>query len=214
MAIHGKVQSESTFKPVSQGLHQAICAMVVDMGIQPGSDMYPKPKHKIYIGWDCLDEIVEWEKDGKKHSGPARIGREFTLNLGDTSNLRPFLESWRGMNFTDEQAEAFDIGKLMGAACQITVVHKQKRQGKGVRADVKTAVPWPKGMAKPAVPESAVMYDLTNPDPKSYDMLPQWIREKIDSRLADNELEMRDGKGDDVPGGIPDAPPFSDDSPF
>ena len=78
MAIIAKSQGESTFKPVTEGLHQAICSGVVDLGIQPGQElcwgiitilshqllplfslgMCDKIKHQLPIEGECLVELT------------------------------------------------------------------------------------------------------------------------------------------------------------
>ena len=37
------------FKRCPAGSHLAVCNMVADVGLQPGSRMYPNPRHKINV---------------------------------------------------------------------------------------------------------------------------------------------------------------------
>jgi len=207
---------ESTFKPVLAGLHPAICVGVIDLGIQEGSDQYPKPKQKIHIRWVALDQMVEWEKDGVKHSGPAIVGATYTLSLSENSNLRPMLESWRGRAFTEQELERFNVAALAGKPCQLNVIHVAK--GPKTYANVKTIVPWPKGMPVPTenVP-AAVVYTPSAHDQAVFDALPKWLRETIDKRLADNWADY-DAKFrqpvDPVPPGPGYGDSFNDDIPF
>lgn len=211
MAIIAKSQGESTFKPVTEGLHQAICSGVVDLGIQPGSDMYPNPKHQVYLRFDCVDELVEFEKDGEKKSGAARCGATYTLSLGDKSKLRPLLESWRGKKFNDTELEGFDIEKLLGVPCQVQVLHTHKA-GK-TYANIGTVVPWPKGVDKPAVPPDAVTYSPSAHDQAAYERLPKWLQEKVTARLANSYAEM-DAKEKAAPKPEAASADFDDDIPF
>jgi hypothetical protein len=210
MAIIAKSSGESTFKPVTEGLHQAICSAVVDLGMQPGSDMYPAPKHQVYLRFDCVDELVEFEKDGQKQSGPARCGATYTLSLGDKSKLRPLLESWRGKKFTEQELEGFDIEKLLGVPCQVQILHSHKA-GK-TYANVQTVVPWPKGVEKPAAPADAFKYSPSEHDQSVYDRMPKWLQEKVGGRLANNYQEL-DAKDKNAPKAEP-AGDFDDDIPF
>jgi hypothetical protein len=210
VAIMAKAKGESTFTPVSEGLHQAICSAVVDLGMQPGSDMYPQPKRQVYLRFDCVDETVEFEKDGQKMTGPARCGATYTLSLGDKSKLRPLLESWRGKKFTAEELEGFDISKLLNVPCQIQILHNHK--GGNTYANVQTIVPFPKNTPKPAPAPDAVIYSPSAPDKDAWDRLPQWLQKKIQERLGDTEDDLRKPK---AAGAAPAAESdFDDDIPF
>lgn len=208
-------RGESNFKPVSAGLHPAVCVGVIDLGIQEGSDQYPKPKQKVHLRWVALDETVEWEKDGQKHTGPAIIGATHTLSLSENSNLRPLLESWRGRAFTEAELERFNVAALAGKACQLNVIHVSK--GPKVYANVKTIVPWPKGVPVPteSVPP-AVVYTPSAHDAAVFDALPKWLRESIEKRLADNwaQYDAQHAKAPTEVGHDAHPAAFDDDIPF
>lgn len=209
MALMAKAKAEPTFTPVSEGLHPAICSAVVDLGMQPGSDMYPKPKRQVYLRFDCIDEQIEYEKDGKMLVGPARCGATYTLSLGEKSKLRPLLESWRGKKFTDAELDGFDVSRLLGAPGQVQILHTHKNGN--TYASVQTIVPFPRGMDKPAQSPDAVYYSAADQEcPQArFDLLPKWLQEKIRGRLADDE----DGLKPHTPP-TSDQPDFDDDIPF
>lgn len=213
MGLMAKAKSDGGFTPVSEGLHQAICSAVVDLGMQPGSDMYPKPKRQVYLRFDCTDEPIEFERDGKTMTGPARCGATYTLSLGEKSKLRPLLESWRGKKFTDDELAGFDVSKLLGAACQVQVLHSHKNGN--TYANVQTVVPWPRGVEKPALAEDAVYYSAADPGcPESaLERLPKWLQEKVAGRLADDEDGMRSERTTQT-APAHDGDAFDDDIPF
>lgn len=202
------------FKPVSEGLHPAVCVAVIDFGIQEGSERYPKPKHKVHLRWACIDEQVEWEKDGQKHQGPAIVGRTFTYGLSENSHLRPILESWRGRKFTEDELEGFDVSTVAGHPCQVTVVHEHK--GDKTYANVASVVAWPRGVPKPTLTAPpVVVYSPSAHKQEVYESLPQWMRDTIDHRLANDYAEL------DAQGALPtqesvqgDVGGFDDDIPF
>ena len=90
------------FKGLSAGTYVSVCNAVVDLGIQPGSPMYPDPKHKVWIRFEVPDERIEYERDGKKLEGPRVISKEYTASMHEKANLRKDLENWRGKAFTDD----------------------------------------------------------------------------------------------------------------
>lgn len=211
MGLMAKAKGESTFTPVSEGLHPAVCSGVIDLGMQPGSDMYPKPKRQVYLRFDCIDEQIEYEKDGKRLVGPARCGATYTLSLGEKSKLRPLLESWRGKKFTDSELEGFDVSRLLGAPGQVQILHTHKNGN--TYANVQTIVPFPKGMEKPRASEDAVYYSAADPECPTarFDLLPKWLQEKVQSRLADDEDGLKGETPDTSQAGSSD---FDDDIPF
>ena len=89
------------FEPVAAGTHIAICDMVVYLGVQPGSGMYPKPKPQVFIRFELPNERIDFEKDVKKMNGPAVIGKRYTASMNEKATLRKDLEGWRGKSFTD-----------------------------------------------------------------------------------------------------------------
>lgn len=197
------------------GNHVAICNAVVDLGMQPGSHMYPDPKHKVYIRFELPQERVKYTKDGQEIEGPMSIGATFTASMNEKANLRKFIQSWRGATFTDAQAADFDCRKLLGQRCLLNVTHTE-RDGK-TYANISTATPLPKGMqSKEAQHNPSLFYDLTAPDPHALAALPEWLREKIAKRIVTTpedkyDEEERAGRDmDDVQAGEP----FNDDIPW
>jgi len=211
MGLIATAKQGSNFTPVSEGLHQAICSGVVDLGMQPGSEMYPKPKRQVYLRFDCVDEQIEYEKDGKKLEGPARCGATYTLSLSEKAKLRALLESWRGKKFTDAELEGFDVSRLLNVPCQVQVLHTSKNGN--TYANVQTIVPWPKGADKPTPADDSVYFSSVDGATRAaFDKLPKWLKEKVEKRLADDEDGLRaDTKKAPATNAEPD---FDDDIPF
>src|SRR5215469_847031 len=172
-----------SFKGVPAGSHVAICDIVADLGIQPGSKAYPTPKRQVYIRFEIPAERVDFEKDGVKLEGPAVIGNCYTASMNEKAQLRKQLESWRGKRFTDEEAELFDVSSILGKACLLTVVEKQI--GDRVYSNIAAIGPLPKGMQSPILETNALYYDST--DTEQLEALPQWIQDKIKNQVSPKE---------------------------
>jgi hypothetical protein len=173
------------FKPVPAGNHVGICSMVVGLGKQRiNSAMFGESvKPQIYVAWELPHEQMEWtDKDGNVRNGPMRIGRSYTLSLHENAALRHDLESWRGRPFTEEERRGFDINKLASAPAMVNVTHEE-RNGK-TYANVTAVTPMPKGMDKPALSDSAIIYD-DDEFRHNYDHLPEWLQKKIDAQVKD-----------------------------
>ena len=113
--------SSSSYTPCPAGLHHAVCVDVEDLGVEV-SDKFkdkngkPVEAHKIRIVWQIDEPRME--------SGARFLtSRFFTLSLNEKAKLRPFLESWRGRPFTqDDLKNGFDVEKLIGVNCTLQVL--------------------------------------------------------------------------------------------
>lgn len=119
------------FTAAPEGLWPAVCCDVVDLGMVMNAQW--GEKHMIKIIWQ-LEEI------DPKSKKPFIVIRRFGLSLSEKSHLRPILESWRGKKFTTEELAGFDLEKLIGANCQVQVIHNILKDG-AVFANVQAVVP-------------------------------------------------------------------------
>lgn len=109
------IVSGKSFVPAPEGLHNAVCVDVIDMGLVEGA--FGK-KHTIRLVWE-LDALME---DQRRFV----IQRRYTASLHEKSQLFKDLKSWRGKPFTPEELNGFDLEKLVGAPCQILVEHADR----------------------------------------------------------------------------------------
>jgi hypothetical protein len=181
------------FKRVPSGSHVAICNCVADLGVQPGSGMYPAPKRQVFIRWEVPEERVEYERDGKKLEGPIVIGKTYTASMSEKANLRKDLENWRGRSFSDDEAASFDVSSILGKPCMLGVVESTK--GDKTYSNIKSVGALPKGF-KAGQSENPLLYYAPG-DEESYDKLPEWIRKKIDGQIKE---ETRQVEYDNDPG--------------
>lgn len=129
------------FVPAPEGLHHAVCVDVVDMGLQPVTYKgVTKMKPLLKLIWQ-IEEIND--KTEKRHM----VSQRFTQTLSSKGNLRPLLEAWRGKKFTEAELQGFDPDILVGANCQVQVVHNIGHEGT-TWANVQAVVPAPRGAVK------------------------------------------------------------------
>lgn len=124
-------------EPCPTGNHLAVCAFVEDIGLD-WSDKYQKADHKVVICWELGAKM----SDGR----PFMISQRYTVSLGEKSNLRGDLESWRGRKFTADELKGFDLEKLIGVNCLLNVI-EEERGGKLRRAIASVSPPM-QGMPK------------------------------------------------------------------
>jgi len=177
------VKGGGDFKGLPSGSYIAICDMVVFLGLQPGSGLYPDPKFQVYIRYQVPSERVEFEKDGKKQEGPCVIGQAFTASMHEKARVRKILESWRGRAFTDDEAAVFDVATVLGKPCMLGIVEKDSK-GK-TYSNISSVGPMPKGIPAPKA-EGKLLYYAPD-DVSQFDFLPQWIKEKLENQVKPHE---------------------------
>ena len=153
-------ESDQKYEPAPPGLHRAVCVDVEDMGTiltpfknKDGSDKY---QHKVCIVWQTEMK----NKEGKRFE----VRGWYTATLGEDSNLRKALESWRGRPFSSAELAGFDLETVIGANCQINVTQK-KTENNRTRAILTAIVPADKSRPK-LVPEGYKRPEKKQPDPK------------------------------------------------
>ena len=171
------------FKRVPQGVFVGRCYSLIDLGTQHTSGQYgDKFQHKLKIGWELFGE----EDDGTPLTidmdgvmMPLTISKTYTVSLHEKAGLRRDLSAWRGKDFTDGEAKAFDVSKLIGAYCMINVT-ESVTNGK-TYSNVAGITPLPGALknAKPAPVHADVKFDLDAPDMKVFATFHEKLQEAI-----------------------------------
>lgn len=167
-----KSSGGSDFKPMPSGSHVGRCISVISLGTQD-SPLYPA-SFKVMLIWEVPGETIEI--NGKP--APMTISREYTLSLSEKANLRHDLESWRGRVFTKEELDGFDVSKVLGQPCMLSVIHKTNAKGK-VYGAVSNVVGLPKGVPCPPAWHPLIGYEIEDGKNEVYKAFPDWIKNKI-----------------------------------
>lgn len=184
------------FKRAPAGSHIAVCNLVADCGIQPGSGAFPSPKRKIYIRFEIPEERVEYEKDGKVVEGPLTIGSFYTASMNEKATLRKHLEGWRGKKFSDDEAAAFDVSTILGKACMLSVVESES--GGKTYSNISGIGSLPKSVTVPKAENGLLYYD-DDSAPAQFDALPKWLREKIEGQIRPGKPAANESHADEHP---------------
>jgi len=116
MAIVININSGKDFEPVSEGVHAAVLAAVVDKGIVPTAF---GDKRKVMFVW-LTDEADE---DGKTRL----VFQSFTASLHEKAGLRKAVKAIRGK---DIDGQDFDVESLVGSQNQLVIQHNEAANGK------------------------------------------------------------------------------------
>ena len=173
----------SDFTLTPEGTHIARCVQVIDKGTQT-SEFYGT-KHKILLGFELPDAA---DAAGE----PPLVWREYNLSLHAKASLRCDLESWRGRQFSAKELAGFDLKKLLGVGCMISVVH-QERDGRTF-ANVQSVMKLPKGTDAPPQVSELRYYDIDAHDDcrDAFDTFSDNLREAI---MRSAEMQARNGDG-------------------
>lgn len=166
------------FQPAPAGTHIGRCIGCISLGTQNPNNPTFHPSFKVMLIFELPNERV---KAGDITSQAMTISREFSCSLGTKSNLRPLLESWRGRPFTNEELSGFQVEKVIGHPCMITIIHKPKLNGQGIYANVSSVTALPKGMQAPPQVNESTHYEIEMKRNEVFAKLPEWIRKKIDA---------------------------------
>jgi hypothetical protein len=184
MGFIAKDSGGGNFKRVPQGVFIGRCYSLIDLGTQVTDGQYGrKEQHKIRIGWELFGEDettgepLTIDVDGQMM--PLTISKSYTVSLHEKAGLRRDLAAWRGKDFTDEEATAFDVSKLMGAYCMINVTISETNGKTYSNVGGITPLPGALKNAKPAPVHAPVVFDLDKPDMKVFDAFHEKLQDAI-----------------------------------
>lgn len=167
-------ESGSDFTPAPAGTHVARCIWVIALGTQPSNNPQFVDSYKILLGWELPEESIMFQGEEK----PLTITKEYTLSLSDKAALRKDLESWRARQFTEAERKGFDVAKVAGIPCLLTITHQTSAKGK-VYAKVSAVSALTKGMIVKPQQHPTVTYDIEDGNSDVFQKLPEWIQKKI-----------------------------------
>jgi hypothetical protein len=175
MALYAS-ENTTVRTPAPSGTHMGRCYGVIDLGTHINPQHGSKAR-KILLQWELPTETHVF--DEKKGAEPFVVSRQFSLSLNEKGALRPFLTAWRGRDFTPEELNKFDISKLGGLPCLVTVIHK--RDGDKVYANVSQVAALPKAMGEcpPSHNKLTILSLDEDYDARVFEALPDWIKKKI-----------------------------------
>lgn len=170
MSLIVKDNSSADFEPLPEGNYIARCYKMIDIGTQT-SDYKgeKKSQHKIVLTWEILDPETKMQ-----NGQPFSISKRYTASLNEKSQLFADLQAWRGMRFTPEDLEGFDLRNVLGAYCSIQVLHETK--GDRTYENI-TAIMFTR--EKPEAVNALVSFDLSEPDIKVFSSLSERLQETI-----------------------------------
>lgn len=189
---------------VPAGNYPARCYSMIHIGTIEETVMgQVMQRNKVRITWELPTETRVFDQE--KGEQPMVISQEYTLSMHEKSNLRKQLESWRGKGFTEDEAKSFDITKLLGVACMLSVIHKTSQTGNEY-ATISNVATMPKGLECPSQINPTFEWNYSDKfDQIVLDNMPEFLQEKIKSSSEYKSLILpsTDTKEEDDDSGLP-----------
>jgi hypothetical protein len=186
--ITAKSTSTIVSEPIPAGTYLARCYSMVHLGTH--DDEYQgraKKTNKVRITWELPTELKVFNPD--KGEQPMVVSKEFTLSMAEKANLRAFLTSWRGKPFTAEEASSFDITKLLGVPCQLSIIHEPgKKDPSRIYERISSISSVMKGVTCPPQINPTFVFSLETFDPNAFAALPDWLKDIV--RDSDEYKEL------------------------
>jgi hypothetical protein len=199
------------FTPIEAGTYCARCYSMVHIGTsEEDVQGQKKMQNKVRITWELPTELKVFKEENGEQ--PHVVSKDFTLSMHEKSSLRKFLQTWRGKEFTENEAKAFDITALLGKECMLSIIHKTSKTGK-VYVDIAGVSTLIKGMVCPPQINPSYEFSVADFDIVKFNAMPTWLQDKIKKteeykkvenafNSAEFEKETKGfdaAKGDDLP---------------
>jgi hypothetical protein len=191
-------KKEGGFTIPEPGTFVARCISMIELGTIPvdfGNG--EKMQKQVLITWELPTELHVF--DEAKGEQPFVVSKTYNLSMNKTATLRIDLQNWRGKEYTEEEASKVDITKLIGQACQLSIIHRA-----GVKDSSKTYVKISaitklmKGMTCPPQvnPSRLLCYD--NFDWNVFDNLSDFVKDQVKSSEEFKKMQEPDVSHDGV----------------
>ena len=169
--------STSNVPKLEAGVYVARCYSMIHIGTAEENILgKTKRLNKVRLYWELPSEMIIYNEE--KGEQPRAMSKEFTLSLHEKSNLRKFLEAWRGKSFNQKELDDFELTNLIGATCMITVIHKEGKDG-NTYVEISSVSKIMKGVKCDDQINDSVIFGYDPFEQDVFDTFPDWIKEKI-----------------------------------
>ncbi len=186
------------FEKVPAGNHIARCYSMIEIGTEEKDYLGEKKKaYVVRITWELPNEKKVFSPE--KGEQPFSISKDYTLSMHEKANLRHDLQSWRGRSFTEEEAKAFDITKLIGIPCMLNVIHNVSKANGNTYANIAGVTAIPKGFQVPLQINPSFVFSYDEWSDSKFASLPEWIRKRIEATPEFQNRLNKSGVNQDPP---------------
>jgi len=185
---------------VPSGTHIARSYSMIDIGtVEWEWQGETKYTQKVRLSFELPHEMRDFGGEEK----PMVISKEYTKSLHEKSNLRKDFESWRGKSFSNEELKSFDLTSVLGAPCNISIIHETNKKGSEF-AKIGGISSMTKGSKCPEqFNENFIFNYEDNFNEEWLEQQPEWIKDQIKNtdeyKNKMNQQKFQDTPTDDMP---------------
>lgn len=185
---------------VPSGTHIARCYSMIDIGtVEWEWQGETKYTQKVRLSFELPHEMRDFGGEEK----PMVISKEYTKSLHEKSNLRKDFESWRGKSFSNEELKSFDLTSVLGAPCNISIIHETNKKGSEF-AKIGGISSMTKGSKCPEQFNDNFIFNYEdNFNEEWLEQQPEWIKDQIKNtdeyKNKMNQQKFQDTPTDDMP---------------
>lgn len=178
MAILATDKGGQNIDPIESGTHIARCVQMIHIGTFT-EEIQGKETTRNLVRITFELPTITHVFDESRGAEPRLISKEFTLSMNSKSGLRKFLDTWRGTPFTDAESKSFDVSKLIGVPCMLSIGIKVSKTSGNQYNTLDSALAIPKGMTPPDQITESSEINFENIS-EHWEKIPQFIREKME----------------------------------
>ena len=172
--------------------YPARLVQVIDLGQQQNFFDKEKVNHEVMLTYELTTEFCLDDKDEPVTDKPRWLSE--TINMIDLpigmSVKDIYNDQYRGKSklvlrskaFDPKGEHEFDLSKMLGKPCAVTVVEKKKKDGE-LRNDIGGITAPMKGLQIDELVNEPKFFGLDEPDLEIFGSLPEWLQGRIKENL-------------------------------
>ena len=177
MAILATDKSTSNIEPIPSGTQMARCVQMIHIGTLT-EEIQGKETTRNLVRITFELPTITHVFDETRGAEPRLLSREFTLSMNSKSALRKFLDTWRGVPFTESESRSFDVTKLIGVPCMLSVGLKTSKSSGNQYNTIDSALAIPPGVNAPDQITESCEINFENIH-EHWEKIPRFIVDKI-----------------------------------
>lgn len=190
-------------KAVEAGNYLGRTVQIVDLGLQtqrPFKGEDKVPAHEVMLTYELGTEFMKDEDGNELEDKPRWISETMPIYSLKAERAK---STKRIYALDPELVFAGNLAEMMDLPCTVTVVtniQKSKKEGipDKIYTDVGNITPPMKGIPVPALQNDTRIFDLDEPDMEVFEILPEWVQDKLKRNLEYNGSALQKVLGEET----------------
>ena len=176
MSLDPKKTAKIARKLPEEGLQEARCFAIIDLGIQQGSykGQPTEPQPEVMLCW----ELTKFMNTYKEEDGPvpATIMQKYTFSNGKKAKLPKVLKSWGQVK---KELEVLNLKPYLGQYCMLNIEHTANGDYANISGNGTGVNPFMAQLKKPKPFYDNIWFDLDQFSWELFNKLPQYPQKLI-----------------------------------